>query len=503
MAITQEDVIYFIMTDRFFGKGKSVSETGLDKDDPQAYHGGNFDGIIEKIPYLKSLGITTLWITPVYWQIENRVRNRWAYHGYWTLHFDKVDPHLYTHTNYEPGSKQYFKDLVDVLHNNGIKLMMDVVVNHAGYNHPGQTDTDDNPTPVRSDWFNQKGLKLEQDVVKGELEGLPDFNLDKIDVIDNHIQCLISWIKECGIDGLRMDTAKHIEKGFWNYFKTQIRGKFPEVTLIGEVYTYDVEELTNYQKYWGFDSLFDFPVQGIIYGCFIEGHSLTHFESPFNTGTGILEKDTIYSNHNRLVSMVDNHDMPARFMSTILDFYHKDYAKASLVFKLSLTFLFTNRGIPQIYYGTEIGMEGCFDPDNRRDFPWNKIDSENEVKNEYPFERNIFDHLKKLIQIRRTNPALYAGTHVCLWVDDFIYVFLNYFDENVVITILQNSWNDMTSELEIDLSCHNNIPTRIKDLIADRQMNCMLTDEKVKLTKGKFSVILNKKSAMVLGVAKE
>ncbi|MBU0764307.1 MAG: hypothetical protein KJ607_05685 [Bacteroidetes bacterium] len=389
MAITQQDIIYFIVTDRFYAKGKSVSVAGLDRNDPQAYHGGNFNGIIEKIPYLKNLGITTLWITPVYLQIEKRVRNRWPYHGYWTLDFNKMDPHLYTGKKHEPGSKKYLKELTDVLHENGIKLMFDVVVNHAGYNHPGQTDAQNNPTPIRSDWFNPRGLKCEEDVIKGELEGLPDFNLDRIDVIDYHIQSLISWIKECGIDGIRMDTAKHVEKSFWNYFKTQIHGNFPEVTLVGEVYTYYIEELTNYQKYWGFDSLFDFPAQGAIYKCFIEGSGMTELESPFNCGTGLLEKDTRYSNHNRLISMVDNHDMPRRFMSTILDTYNRDYEKAVLTANLSLTFLFTARGIPQIYYGTEIGMEGYFDPDNRKDFPWHKIDKNNEVKNEY-FMRKRF-----------------------------------------------------------------------------------------------------------------
>ena len=139
MAITQQDIIYFILTDRFYAKGSSVCKKGLDKDDPQAYHGGNFDGIVEKIPYLKSLGISTLWISPVYWQIESRVRNRWAYHGYWTLDFNTVDPHLYSHEKYEQGSKKYLKDLVDILHDNDIKLILDVVVNHAGYLHPGQT----------------------------------------------------------------------------------------------------------------------------------------------------------------------------------------------------------------------------------------------------------------------------------------------------------------------------------------------------------------------------
>jgi len=120
----------------------------------------------------------------------------------------------------------------------------------CGYCHPGQTDAADNPTPIRATWFNPRGLRCEDNLIKGELSGLPDFNLDQIDVIDYHIQLLISWISETGIDAIRMDTAKHVEKGFWNYYKTQVHGRFPEVSLIGEVLTYSIDELTNYQKYW-------------------------------------------------------------------------------------------------------------------------------------------------------------------------------------------------------------------------------------------------------------
>jgi glycosidase len=498
MPINQQDIIYFILTDRFNGKGKSASTYGLDKKNPTAYHGGNFDGIIEKIPYLKKLGITALWITPVYWQVNMPLQGAQSYHGYWALDFNKVDPHLYVDKGYEQGSRKYLKELVDELHKNSIKLVLDVVVNHAGYSHPGQSNKSDNPTPIRSDWFNQQGLSSDVDVIHGELSGLPDFDLDKLDVVDYHIESMIAWIRETGIDAVRMDTAKHVEKQFWNYYKTQIHGRFPEVSLIGEVLVYSIDELTSYQKFWGFDSLFDFPVQETIIKVFAHGLGLTEFYSPFNVGNGIFERDTAYSNQNRLISLLDNHDLPFRFMTAALDASQGDYTKATMIMKIALTFIFTTRGIPQIYYGTEVGLEGRNDPDNRRDFPWEKFDDKLEVKKEYPYEKDIFDHIRKLIEMRKSSDALNSGTFVCLYVDYFIFVYLNYFDENFAITCIHNGWDDMPGSLSISVENNPQIPRRVKDLIKNKVFTCKLTGKKIEMKNGVFSIGMEKKTSMVL-----
>jgi alpha-amylase len=498
MSINQKDIIYFVLTDRFYSAGKPVSKKGLDKNIPNAYHGGNFDGLIEKIPYLKNLGITAVWITPVYWQVDLPADWGQAYHGYWALDFNKVDPHLYTHERYEPGSRKYLKDLCDIFHKNNIKLILDVVVNHAGYNHPGQIGAADNPTPIQPEWFNTKGLSSDQNLIEGELCGLPDFNLDNLDVIDYHVQSLIGWVKETGIDGIRMDTAKHVERGFWNYFKTQIRGKYPEVSLIGEVLEFNIDDLTNYQKFWGFDSLFDFPVQKTIMDVFVYGQSLTMFYSPYNMGFGIFEHDNAYSNQNRLVSLLDNHDLSCRFMTAALKACSNDYRKATDILKLALTFIFTTRGIPQVYYGTEVALEGGSDPDNRRDFPWNKIGSDNEVLPQYKIEKEVFDYTKKLIKLRKKHDALHAGTFVSLYVDHFIFAFLNCFDNDVVITIINNGENEMSEPLKISINNNSNIPSRIKKMIQNKKMTCQLSGIKSLFIDGTLEVKMSGKSAMVM-----
>ncbi len=498
MALAQNDIIYFVLTDRFYGKTNSAVLNG-DKNDPTAYHGGNFDGIIEKIPYLRNLGITALWITPVYLQMQSPRIKAQPYHGYWTLDFNAVDPHLYVDRGkYPSGSKLFVKELADSLHENGIKLILDMVVNHAGYDHPGWTNSGPNPTPIRANWFNQAGLDSSQDVVKGELAGLPDFDLDLIDVIDYHIHTIGSWIQETGIDCIRMDTAKHVERGFWNYFKTQIRGRFPDIALLGEVLVFNIDELTDYQKYWGFDFLFDFPVQKAIEDVFLHGSGMTLFHSPFDTGSGIFEKDTMYSNHNKLVSLLDNHDLPGRFMTQARNHFSNDLAMATDAMKLALTFMFTTRGIPQLYYGTELGMEGGPDPDNRRDFEWEKIGSDYEVKPSYAREREIFNHTKKLIRLRNTHAALYGGSSVCLYVDYFLMVTLSYSMEAVAITAIHNGTLPMPEFVAIELEGNPKIPTRIKDRLRNATLICGLTGEVVSVAAGSFRIRMKRKSALVL-----
>lgn len=498
MAINQDDVIYFVLTDRFYGKYNAYLKD-VDKTKPQAFHGGNFDGLIEKIPYLKSLGITAIWITPVYLQTPNMNPEVGGYHGYWALDFNKVDPHLYfDNGKYEKGSKLYLKDLVDELHRNGLKIILDMVVNHTGYGHPALTG-DENPTPIKKEWFNSQA-DSGSDTIKGQLSGLPDFNLDLIDVSDYHITTILSWIEETGIDAIRMDTARHVEKVFWTHFKTQVKGDHPEVSLIGEVLEFDIDAISKYQENYAFDGLFDFPMQAAIKNVFINGDSLTAFVTPFNSGTGLLERDTHYTNHNKMVTLLDNHDLEARFMSLALKYVggEENRERAVWIVKLALSFLFTIRGIPQIYYGTEYGMEGWGDPDNRRDFNWDLFDDNYKVKKQYNFEKEIFEHTQKLIKVRKENDALTCGNFVCLYVDSFVMVFLRYIEENVVITVVHNGWLDMSDPLRINIMSNDLVPTRIKELLDYSVLTCQLTGEKISVNNGVFNIKMNRKSALIL-----
>jgi len=497
MSINQNDIIYFILTDRFYGipNPKVKIEKKIDKNNPQKYHGGNFEGIIEKIPYLKNLGITCLWITPVYLQVD--LEENHGYHGYWALDFNKINPTLYIdNQKYEAGSKKYLKDLVDELHKNNIKLILDMVVNHTGYYHPAFLNSSTNQTEIQKSWFNPKYEGVERNELKEELLGLPDLNLDNPDVCDYQIRTILSWIRETGIDGIRMDTVNNVEPNFWEYFKNQIKGLYPEVSLLGEVMTYDVDTLAEYQKLWAFDLLFDFPMQVAMKKVFIDDYQLNAFVSPYNAGYGVLERDSAYTNHNKLVTLLDNHDSVLRFISSVLEKHDKPET-ATWITKLSLTFIFTIRGVPQIYYGTEIGMQGKTEAENRKDFEWGKIDEQNNVKPEYIYEKEIFEHTKKLIELRKNSHALTAGNFVCIYVDSYVMVYIRYIEDEIVIVTLHNGWIEMPMKLEITIDNSPELPMRIKNILKDKTMKCVLTGKTIDIQSGTFAIKMKPKSANI------
>lgn len=494
--INQNDVIYFILTDRFCDGDKKNNE-GVDKTDPLKYHGGDFKGIIKKIPYLKNLGITALWITPVYLSI-GRYYESDGYHGYWALDFEKIDPRLYSKKQgMAEGSRKYLKQLVDRLHEADIKVILDMVVNHTGYHnrrymtYPGRK--------IKNDWFNRG---YEGDIVKGPVHGLPDLNHSMVDVVDYFVNNILEWIEDTGIDGIRMDTVKHVERAFWYFFKAYIKGRYKNITLIGEDLEYDINSISQYQKDHDFDTLFDFPLCHTIKETLIRNKPMTAIAKPRlseDETRGVLDQDRCYTNANRLVTLLDNHDLDKRFMTEVLDFYgHSDRNLAVRIFKLALSLQFTTRGIPQVYYGTEVGLEGYRDPDNRRDMPWGIFDNSLEPAEQHRGEREIFNHMKNLIKIRRENDALANGYLLTLFSDHFIYAFMREFQGNTIITVINNGLEDMPYPLKIPIEQNTNIPGRIKGNMRTRKelVNLLDPQDRTQLSDdGHINVILRGKTA--------
>lgn len=487
------DIIYFVITDRFCD-GNPANNQYVNLNNPNAFHGGDFDGLIEKIPYFKKLGISALWITPVYLNIHD-LGDAAGYHGYWTIDFNKIDPHLITPIpGGDDGSKAYLKNLVDAFHKKNIKIILDMVVNHTGYH----TESYQNyPDKV----FDNSHFNHGEGSVEGELSGLPDLDHDQIDVADYFIQNILSWIEDTGIDGIRMDTVKHVEKKFWYLFKSQIKTRHPNITLIGEVLDWDPEYISGYQREHDFDSVFDFPLCGAIKGCLIWDRPMTELARPrlneFET-KGMLDNDTVYTNANRLVTLLDNHDLDRRIMSEILDrVEHWDKELAKDIFKLTLTFLMTTRGIPQLYYGTEIGMTGYRDPDNRKDMPWSIFDDDHTPVKAY--EKEIFEHTIKILSIRKNNPAISFGYLITLYVDMFIYAYLRAFQNNVLIVVINNGRQAMPAPLTIHLHANDNIPTRIKHMLTEgtKLKSQLSSSDDIEILSGDFKVTLPRKTAGV------
>jgi alpha-amylase len=450
--VTQDDIIYFVVTDRFFGKNKqsvAASDTSI--------HGGTLDGIIAKLDYLLELGVTAIWVTPVYANIE-RSGTTEPYHYYWPLHFDRIDRRLLDGTHL-PNSTDIstFGRFVDLCEARGMKVVLDMVVNHAGYGAHEQFD------PA---WFNISG----SGDIKGELAGLPDFNHDNPQVLDYFINSIEEWITTGKVANIRMDTVKHVEPKFWHYFKSQIRGQYPEVCLIGEVLfegKEDIGKLLQYQNYHDFDSIFDFPLCTALRSTLIYDESLRYWLArprlSDDEPPGVLDDDNPlkggYRNANRLVTLLDNHDLERRIMSHARAKHPGEGSGLELalrVTKLCLGALFTMRGIPQLYYGTEVGLEGwkvgADDRDLRRDFPWHVIGDDHHPMPQFDKEHEIFEWTRDLICLRKRNAALKYGTTITLWSDDLVYAFLRIATDDVALVIINNGYARMPHPIQLILN---------------------------------------------------
>lgn len=521
-AVSQGDVIYFIVTDRFHD-GDPGNNYGVNKKDPRRYHGGDFEGIRLKIPYFKHLGITTLWITPVYLGIGSIGRPGEltdSYHGYWPMDFEKVDPRLVSGKN--DGRKE-LRSLVDELHRQGIKMILDIVVNHTGYhnsnylNHPGRK--------VRPEWFNPaippERIPEELKKYKIPLFGLPSLNHDLADVRDYFANNIVDWIEDTGIDGIRMDAVPHIEREFWYYFKSYVRGRYRNIFFLGEDLEFDEESVARYQREHDFDSLFDFPLQRNIIEVLIMDESnkpppdrkgMMSIASPrYGNSTGdegVLDADSKYNNPNRLVTLLDNHDLEKRVMTWALQKTGGQRSKACGLVNYALTFLFTTRGIPQVYYGTELCLEGDRDEGGdfmmRADMPWRKIDpSTNEPYPHCREEYMVYSHLRRLINIRRENEAIPFGYLFTLYSSFHLYVYMREFRGNTVIVAMNNSTEPMPGPVEVDISSNINIPSRIKYNLESRKklINLFDRDNFIHYKKGKISVLPGPKEACIFRLA--
>jgi alpha-amylase len=501
--ITQNDIIYFIVTDRFFD-GDSGNNFDFNRSAPRKFHGGDLKGIIDKLPYIKKLGVTAIWLTPVYQNIEEYFGDN-PYHYYWPRKFNEVDKHLVS----EPEGLDYLKKFVKTCHENELKVILDIVVNHVGYgvNESGE--------------FN--GILT----FNGDFNGLPVIDLNDSNNVDYFINNLIFWIEGTAIDGLRMDMAKDIPAKFWYYYKSIIKGKFPDIFIVGEVLdTSNIGSNSKFQNSYDLNSIFDFPLQQAITDVFIRdedfSNRIARKRLNDNEPKGTLDLDDpsnggYYTNANRLVTLLDNHDLDSGRIISIARQYHagnnEGKTMAYKIVEMCYAFLLTARGIPQIYYGSEIGLEGWKNnPDNgnnndsdlRRDFPWEKIDGNNEVNPGNDLEKSLLETIKSLIILRKESQALKYGVRLTLWSDTFVYAFLTYYQNEVVAVIFNNGYDRMPYPLNIPIVKSNNkniqvVPDRIIDLLDNSSLSDYKNPaEQYSVSNGFLSVVLEGKSYKIL-----
>jgi glycosidase len=432
LSFWQGQNIYQVVTDRFFD-GDASNNNADGNFDPAAsksVHGGDFKGIEQKLDYIKSLGATAIWISPVVLNSEGQ------YHGYSGRDFYKVDPHW--------GSMADLQQMVQAAHAKGLLVVNDVVANHggnlidsgdsgypafksSGYNlrfrsnakqYPAPFDINaTNPTIVSlfHNFGNIQNFSNTAQVETGELSSLDDFKTETAYVRTNMAAIYNFWIDQAGFDGFRIDTVKHVDHGFWETWCPQVHshassiGK-PNFFMFGEVFDGSDAKVGSYSgtKNGGafqLDSELDYPLYFTV-------------NSVFATATGNTKQiedhyNAIAANYDpaaqmRLVTFLDNHDQK-RFLNS-------SNANNNLArLNVALAFLYTSRGVPCLYYGTEQAFNGGSDPSNREDMFAGGWEPGTSLGDNFNMTHAEFQLVAKLNNFRRLYPAISLGTHVNLW----------------------------------------------------------------------------------------
>ncbi len=424
-SLSGDEVIYLIMPDRFADGDPTndcppQSPGTCDRNLARAYHGGDLRGIRDHLSYLRDLGITAIWITPVY---DNDNHSRQDYHGYGAVDFYAVDEHL--------GSLAALQDLVAEAHRQNMKVFLDVVANHTGPKHPWAT------LPVEPDWFHGSFEHHTRDagfaplidphappqMWRNALEGwfadiLPDLNQDNPREARYLWQNALWWIEAANLDGFRLDTFPYVSRRFWSEYHRQIRRVFPDFPTIGEVFTPDPSVASFFAgdalRWDGIDSgvttVFDFPLYFTLRNVILGDAPASHLEE-------VLQSDWLYPHPERLVTFLGNHDT-TRFLG--------EPGSSKQKLKLAFSLLLTLRGNPQIYYGDEIGMTGGGDPDNRRDFPGGFPGDQHSAfieQGRTADEQETFSHVQHVLRLRQQHAALRRGRqwHIASGKDFYAY----------------------------------------------------------------------------------
>lgn len=459
-----DDVIYLLMPDRFAdgdptNDDPAKSKGIFDRSKTRSYHGGDLQGVIDKLPYLKSLGVTAIWTTPIYdnndkpdtKEVYDGAPYTTGYHGYGATDFYSVEEHF--------GDLAKLKEFVRKAHLAGFVVIQDQVVNHTG---PYHVWADDPPTPT---WFNgtvknhlsnnsQKWTTMNPRATyqtqRRNLEGwfvdiLPDLNQTDPEVEKYLIQNSLWWVAQTGYDAIRMDTLPHVPRTFWAKWAAAVHREYPKVNILGELIDGDPALLSYFQKGkrgndgvdTQIDTLFDYPLYYAVRDAFAHG-------KPIREISQALAHDWLYPKPEVLTTFAGNHEV-SRFLG--------EPGATVDGLKLAETFIMTTRGTPIIYYGDEIAMRGGNDPDNRRDFPGG---FPGDTKNDFTpagrsaEENDVWNFVSKLGTIRKELEPLRRGSSVDLLDEEPQLAFARVTLKDAVIVVFNN--DTKPADVSFDIS---------------------------------------------------
>ena len=396
-----EAVIYFAVTDRFFDGDASnndaygVGDYNVGEKGGSSYHGGDFAGLNQKLDYLKDLGVNTIWITPI---VENITKDQhdnetdtatYGYHGYWASDFTKLNKHL--------GTEEQFKALLEAAHSKGMKIMVDVVLNHAGYETEGYfnnilRDADGKPISMIRDDSNTIGGDDKYD----SLSDLPDFVTENKAVTDQLVAWQTGWMSKYNIDYYRVDTVKHVETTTWAAFKNSLTKVNPDFKMIGEYsgagYANNAGELGTGTM----DALLDFD-----FNDFAQNFVTGNISSVENS---LQKRNNAINNTSVMGSFLSSHDEDTLQYKLVNESKISEEEAYNLM-KVAATLQITAKGQPVLYYGEEIGQGGANNwplQTNRRDFDWTELEKQKADSN------SIYNHYKTMLAIRNAYTDVFA-----------------------------------------------------------------------------------------------
>ncbi len=482
-GFNSSDVVYLIMPDRFANGDKKNDSIagfyqGTHREQPFGRHGGDIKGITDHLDYIQDLGVTALWLNPV---LENN-QKRESYHGYAITDLYQVDRRF--------GTNEEYLAMINQSHRLGLKVIQDMVMNHIGNEHWLVKDL-----PAK-DWIHQfpkytssnyRGILISDPYqAKPDVQIMSDgwFDTTMPDVNQQNplfarylIQNSIWWIEYAGIDGIRMDTYPYPDKEFMARWCSEVLQEFPRFNIVGEAWLPSVTATAYWQKGTinkdGYQSTLpsvtDFPL------CFTIPRALNEsggWDSGLVRLFDMLNQDIAYPNPNHNLTFLDNHDV-TRFYRTIGNDLDK--------FKMALGFLLTTRGIPQLYYGTELLMDGdaVSHPNVRRDYPggW-ALDQIDAFKNIGLTKEQIEarDFLKKLLKWRKGKRVIHTGKLTHYLPKDNVYVYFKTNETEKVMVIL----NASGKPYKIDINRFSEFlrdASKLRDVLHDEDINDIVNFE--------------------------
>ncbi|MBP5975006.1 cyclomaltodextrin glucanotransferase [Brasilonema sp. CT11] len=481
----RQETIYFVVVDRFHdgdpenSEGSNSELYDSTKQDWGKYWGGDLQGVIDKLDYLKSMGVTAIWLTPLFEQVEDLFVGSAAIHGYWTKDFKRINPRFIA-TDENPSLNETqetrnttFDKLLDELHKRKMKLVLDIVCNHSSPDFSGSkgelyddgvkiADFNDDEQHWYHHYGEVKDWEDEWQVQNCELCGLATFNENNTEY-RNYIKSAIKQWLDRGVDVLRVDTVKHMPIWFWQEFTGDMYNHKPDVFIFGEwIYNHPNDERSvDYANNSGM-TLLDFGLCGAIREALAQGA-----KTGFHVVQDIFDQDYRYNGATELITFIDNHDM-SRFQSLNPD---------PAMLKVGIVLIMTCRGIPCIYYGTEQYLHD--DTDGGND-PYNRPMMEN-----WDTDTEIYRCIRLLSGLRRLNPAMSMGSQWKKYLTPDVYCYVRRYRESVCFIALNRGGEVTIPEVETELP--------------DGEHTCVITRNKYEVKDGKISNFhLEERGAIVL-----